>query len=256
MDKQQLTGTARVDALRSNNTTGTLYYTRVSPNRRYLWVSVQKAASVTIAIALRQLDGIPLTDGALWDDEEVPKLRDFMTPEIAEMLTSPVWFRFCFVRNPYHRLFSAYKDKIMQTNQEPFYQRVQEEIREMYDYQVRDGQRIGVVAFRDFVRYVQSGARSDDGHWCIQRRRLMPDIIPYNFIGRFETFVSDFASVLDRLDATAEVRATASIFHGQTSKIPLAVAYDRELANTVYEVYREDFETFGYDRDSWMFENE
>ena len=33
-----------------------------------------------------------------------------------------------------------------------------------------------------------------------------------------------------------------------------AAAYDRELASHVYGIYREDFETFGYDQDSWLFD--
>lgn len=67
MDKQQLT--ELVDTRRSNDATEAFYYTRVSSKHKYLWVSVLKVASVTIGITLRQLDGIPLMDGALWDDE-------------------------------------------------------------------------------------------------------------------------------------------------------------------------------------------
>lgn len=43
----------------------------------------------------------------------MPKLQDFATPMIVEMLTSPDWFWFCFVRNPYDRHLSAYKDKML-----------------------------------------------------------------------------------------------------------------------------------------------
>ena len=37
-----------------------------------------------------------------------------------------------------------------------------------------------------------------------------------------------------------------------TQRLPLAIAYDKALADYVYGIYRDDFEAFGYDRDSWM----
>jgi hypothetical protein len=252
MNKQEVA--TLVDARRKSDPTSTFYYTRVSTKHRYVWVSVQKVASVTIGIALRELDGIPLTDGALWDDEEVPKLQDFTTSEIAEMLTSEEWFRFCFVRNPFDRLLSAYKDKIMRVNAESWYRNVQSEIRERYDYPLRDGERAGRVAFRDFVRFVTEGGHSGDGHWCSQSARLMQDMIPYDFIGHFQTFQKDLEAVLDRLDAPAGVREMASTVRGQSPRINLAVAYDRELAAAVHAWYSEDFGAFGYEKDSWMFD--
>jgi len=259
MNQRELT--ALVDARRADDPWDNFYWSRASRRHKYLWVCVPKVACVTTAVTLRELDGNPCTDGALWEDDGVTKLKDFTTPEIVEMLGSPEWFRFGFVRNPYRRLFSAYKDKIMRTGAERFYRQVQEEIREAYDYPLRDGARAGIVAFRDFVRYVQSGARRGDGHWCVQSGRLMPDMIPYDFIGRFETFARDFRAVLERLAAPApappaEVLASATKRRGGTPKICHAAAYDKELAGAVYEIYKEDFETFGYDRDSWMFEDE
>ncbi len=79
-------------------------------------------------------------------------------------------------------------------------------------------------------------------------------MISYDFIGRFETFQRDFQALLGRLGAPPEVVASASKVHGQTVKICLASAYDRELADTVYGIYRADFEAFGYEHDSWMFQ--
>jgi len=35
-----------------------------------------------------------------------------------------------------------------------------------------------------------------DPHWNVQTQRLMLDLISYDFIGRYETFADDFATVL------------------------------------------------------------
>jgi hypothetical protein len=245
---------ALVDAKRKDDPGDTFGFSRVSRRYKYLWVSLPKAASVTTALILRELDGNPYTGGDLWKDEGVSTLKDFTTAEIVEMLTSQEWFRFAFVRNPYDRLFSSYKDKIMRSDGDPWYSRHRSEIRAAFDYPVRDGDRVGTVSFRDFVRHIQSGAHACDPHWCVQAKRLMTDIIPYDFIGRFERFGDDFRSVLQRLNASAELLRAELPVCNQTPKIPLAAAYDRDLADTVYEMNQEDFETFGYHRDSWMYQ--
>ena len=248
--------TALIDARRANDPSDAFWWSMVSRRHKYLWVVVPKVACTTTAITLRELDGNPFSGGALWEDDGVSRLTDFTTDEISEMLISQEWFRFGFVRNPHDRLFSAYKSKIGNAGAEEWYQDVQREIRELKDYPTRNGERVGMVSFRDFVRYVQNGARAGDGHWCVQAERLMMDMIPYDFIGRFERFGEDFRTVLERLNAPEKALRTASQVRGQTVKICLSAAYDRELANAVHEIYREDFETFGYGRDSWMFDYE
>ena len=37
-----------------------------------------------------------------------------------------------------------------------------------------------------------------------------------------------------------------------TPELPLAIAYDKELADYVHGVFKHDFEAFDYERDSWM----
>ena len=251
MNKQDLA--AAVDAKREDDPYDLFRWTLVSPQHKYLWVILPKNACVTTTVTLREFEGNPYRGGDLWDDEGVLKLRDFCTDEIVKMLTSPEWCRFCFVRNPYDKLFSAYKSKIGNGDGDPYYQTAKSDIRELLDYPKRDGQRVGIVSFRDFVRFVHEGNWPHDGHWCVQSRRMTTEIISYDYIGRFETFQRDFKAILERLGAPPEIVASAEKEHGQTAKICLPTAYDRDLADTVYHMYKEDFEAFGYDRDSWMF---
>lgn len=75
------------------------------------------------------------------------------------MLSSPEWLRFAFVRNPYARLFSAYKSKIGNTWEQE-YDWLRDQIREAFDYPVRDGSRVGMVAFDDYVRFVAGSIAS------------------------------------------------------------------------------------------------
>ncbi len=187
-----------------------------SPKHKYIYMSIPKNACTKIKLVLHQLDGyaVPEDMGQIHHRELpghtfVPKLTDFQAAEAVEMLTSGKWFRFCFVRNPYFRLFSAYKSKIMWGD--PQYEYARNEIRRANDYPLSDGQPAGIVAFRDFVRYVEETPDSErDAHWRSQTSSLTPDVIDYDFVGRFESFQEDFGRVLCQLRAPDKLIAGLS----------------------------------------------
>lgn len=56
---------------------------------------------------------------------------------------------------------------------------------------------------------------------------------------------------MDRLGADRDILGLGAVRHGESYRVPLAVAYDNELAGSVYDFYETDFERFGYDRESW-----
>ena len=106
--------------------------------------------------------------------------------------------------------------------------------------------------FEAFVRYVaQLPDLGRDGHWRSQTGSLCLDLIDYGFLGRFENFERDFASVLRGLGAPDEFHDGLNVVVGASARLPAASAYDAVLAQLVHEAYRADFETFGYARDSW-----
>ena len=57
----------------------------------------------------------------------------------------------------------------------------------------------------------------------------MPELVPYDFVGRFETYTENMAKILDRLDAPADAREVAAKVHNATPQVALAAAYDRAL---------------------------
>jgi len=239
--------------------------TWASPRHKYLYVSIPKVACTRVKQILQEFEGYPMPEnlaelhnrldqGKQW----VPRLRELSVDECRAAFDSKEWFRFSFVRNPYSRLFSAYKNKIMvQGDPDPVFLDVRDEIRKTYGYPLCAGKPARVVAFRDFVHYVcEAPENRMDGHWAPQTQMLRLDLIKYDFIGRFENFQSDFSQVLDRLSASTELKDRAQTRVNQTAQIHPAVAFDRETASWVYEVYRDDFVNFGYDRDTWMFDEE
>jgi Sulfotransferase family len=92
-----------------------------------------------------------------------------------------------------------------------------------------------------------------DGHWGRQVDLLLYDLIPYDVVGRFENFASDFRSILARIGAPSSIVEMADEVMNPTATVPLAAVFDSALAAIVYEHYRADFEAFGYDRESWRY---
>jgi hypothetical protein len=174
------------------------YHSPVSPAYRYVCVAIPKVACTTTKTVLRTLERLPPSDHI---HDEGPTLSDFTVDDNVEMFRSPDWLRFTFVRNPYARLYSAYKSKIGNTWEQE-YDWLRALIREAFDYPVRGGVRAGMVTFDDFVRFVTGSDDprvATDGHLAPQTAILEQDCIPYDVVGRFESFQSDFAAILSRL---------------------------------------------------------
>ena len=231
--------------------------TWVSSKFGYFYMGIPKTACSKVKMVLQQLEGNPLPANPFGVHERtapgfafVPKLSDFAPDVEVEILCGPKWFRFAFVRNPYSRLFSGYRNKVMDLNSP--WRGFRESIRELAGYPTPPGETPGMVAFRDFVRYVQQQPDEErDGHWRSQLGTLCADRIPYDFVGRMEAFAKDFTTVLERFGAPQKLKESITDVVGASTPLPNAVAYDTELASSVYEMYKLDFETFGYERDSW-----
>lgn len=232
------------------------YLSRVSTKFKYVCVVVPKVAGTNMKLVLNQLDGGAEPDQVGAIHEQGTRLSDFSVEENVEMLTSPEWFRFTFVRNPYDRLLSAYKSKVGIWGSE--YEWLQDEIKAEYDYPVHPQGWKAIPAFRDFVRYlIANWSRlGRDGHFNSQSNILMPDVIHYDLIKWYWFYVEEFRKVLERFGAPPEVVARVAVRYNVTLPIHHPVAYDRELADSVYELYREDFDRFGFDRHSWLYDSD
>ena len=259
--------TSMIEAEKKNDTNQSFFYHAwVVSDYKCLCMTVPKVACTTVKVALYHLAGnsVPTEVSDVHGHDVGMFLGQYSVAEIVEILSSPDWVRFCFVRNPYHRLFSAYKSKIGNT-WDTQYEWLREAIREKFDYPIRDGCRAGMVAFTDFVQFLvdsNAGVRYElepdavfDGHYNVQSRILMRHLIPYDFVGRFENLEEDLRQILTRVGAPEETIALSSEVRNSTARIPLATAYYRELATLAYNLYREDFEAFSYDRNSWLFDS-
>jgi hypothetical protein len=227
--------------------------TWVSVRHRYFYMAVSKVASSKIKMVLHQAEGYRLPDEPFdvhardrSGTSFVSKLTDFSPGEAVEILTSPDWFRFAFVRNPYRRILSAYRNKIADLASP--YVGVRASILALAGRPTDPGD---VPAFADFASYVD--AQPDiqrDNHWRSQTGSLCLDAIRYDFIGRQERFEADFSHALRQFGALESAGALSEVV-GASSPHGGSDAYDAGLAAAVYRTYEADFDAFGYSPDSW-----
>lgn len=108
------------------------HHTFVYEDSRLVWVEVPRTASTSVKTGLLGLLGTgadelpgerPFADAHLVhyrDRYPTPSLADLDEDQFTEVLTSPDWLRFCVVRSPFARLFSAFTSMVLLGNPATF----------------------------------------------------------------------------------------------------------------------------------------
>lgn len=201
---------------------------------RYIYVEVPKAACSTIKLTLQRIerDARDYTPKNKHARSLSPLLSPLSDPKgFLGALASPDVLRFCFVRDPASRILAAYLDKLAGDDFER-------------------AMRLEQLGFSDtpsFKEFLEALARRGTGidiHWARQSDLLRPDIVQYDFVGRFENFEADFAHVLTRIGRDQSWLADAREHRtGASRRVDEIGAEERAL---IADIYAEDFERFGY----------
>ena len=159
------------------------------------------------------------------------------------------YYKFMFVREPFERLLSAYKDK---------FTRKDNDVYKKYELKIKRlvGERLGAdtedreIKFSDFILYLidvnSKGGRYNE-HWQHYDKLCHPCKINYDFIGHYETLEEDARFVLheagvDKIVSFPPVRFTGTKdeLERYYSEVP------RENVLQLQRIYRRDFEMFEY----------
>jgi hypothetical protein len=209
---------------------------------RAIYISVPKVACTSFKTAFAGLLGLRL-DRVNGDPHRLRYPSPIPGAGLQRVLY-PGFYRFAFVRNPWDRLVSCYRDKI------------KNEVEGYTHFTIRPGvanclARWSVfqpdMSFEDFVRAVASIPDSEaDEHFRSQHTFLKGanGALATDFVGRYERLAEDFALVqkqtglphieLPRLQAARTVARYAGYYNPAT----------RDL---VAERFREDIARFGYE---------
>lgn len=167
-----------------------------------------------------------------------------------------------FVREPMERILSAYLNKFAEDKENRKYHHrygmaIIQKYRKNFTEEVTDEQ---YTSFTEFVKYLidLQPYEKHDEHWNLQYNLCSPNIINYDFIGKYETLKSDAARALEFMSAndviafpdTGKVKPD-----GRETKTLMKTYYSmisEEEFNQLLKVYDKDYETFGFRKPSYQ----
>jgi hypothetical protein len=222
-----------------------------------MYFEVPKAACTQMKELLRTLEGAPplkLLAGGLRETRRdmfvharenipLPSLVDLDDKTQREVLESNDFLRMTFVRNPYTRLVSAWKNKVAPC--EPAYEGLYLQIK----HRLPEVHSKLLITFDEFVEYLanQSDLRTWNTHWRRQVDHLFLEALDFSHVGKIEK-MGEGLLLFQRHLGLAEPLLAA----GKNVSAPIGLAtYNESLADRVYFLYQADFEKLGYDRNSW-----
>jgi chondroitin 4-sulfotransferase 13 len=165
---------------------------------------------------------------------------------------------FCFVRNPYARLRSAWQNKFAYGHEQGYSRSIRRrELPRLRRFARTAGLPGGAdgdpIPFSTFLAYVESqpsGGR--DHHWDEQYRVLLMDDIRYERCFHMEgEFTAGMQCILKRIGLVGPVVERLLATRRNASPAEEAPVYTAELAARVHQLYARDFSLFGYSADSW-----
>ena len=231
--------------------------TFVSLEKRYMYFRVPKAACTGMVELLRAVEKAPpiklfvsealetrrdMFINSRWNSP-LPSLVDLDNRTQREVLESSDFLRMTVVRNPYTRLVSAWKNKILVC--EPS---VKDDYLEIKGHLPAFREK-SLVSFPEFVEYVRTRCdlRICDSHWRRQVDHTFFPAMNFSYVGKLE----QFGEVLRRFERHLGL-SEPLVAHKKNESISFGPnPYTQELADKAYALYQQDFEVLGYDRNTW-----
>ena len=132
------------------------------------------------------------------------------------------YFKFTFVRNPWARAFSWYKNVM----RDEFHQK---------RFSLNEN-----CTFKDFLdSHIGQFEIKPQLHWILDKKKQMP----MDFVGRFENLRQDFDSVADRIGLQEYSLPRLIQGSGET----YTKHYDAKMKDLVFNCYREEIKMFKYE---------
>ncbi|XP_078379364.1 carbohydrate sulfotransferase 11-like isoform X2 [Oculina patagonica] len=178
-----------------------------------------------------------------------PTVKQFPPEKGQKMLET--FYKFMFVREPFERLLSAYKDKYVHprsVDKDPFITVFGRKIIQNFRPNAsQEAIQSGYgVKWPEFVEYILNEGDKDDWHWANYLDVCGFCDIKYDYVGHYETMVDDAGYVLERANLT-ELKFPA--FRPSKTQDELVQYYSqipKSWIQRLGDVYQSSFEIFGY----------
>ena len=209
----------------------------VLDDRKLVYLSIPKAACSSIKLALAKASGIAFGPD---QDIEYIHLHPQWHIEKGRLTAAQTGYeRFSFVRNPFARLVSCYRQKILftptPTIKRPLYQN--------YFFALPTQ-----IPFADFVaRVCQIPDALADNHFKSQYALLYRDgQLRVDYVGKVEQLDRDWRPLAAKYHLEPQLVQTNITPGKPDSPRDYRLYYTEPLVHSVYQRYQQDIETFGY----------
>jgi hypothetical protein len=214
----------------------------VSLKHRYLFTSNEKVANSTLRATFQSLEcagKLPphYKQFKRWTG---PLLQPSDMSEFAKVLSDRSIRKFCVVRHPYTRLISCYRDKL-EHRRDRSYRRKMRELGFSSSHEISFSEFLHAIATQDQSRM--------NSHWRIQYYNVFMDLISYDEIIRYEDLGARLPSLVEELypdTAGAGAAILSRNRRAEPSEGLVDAYFTPELKSLAGQIYRLDFETFGY----------
>ncbi|KAF4077807.1 hypothetical protein AMELA_G00192320 [Ameiurus melas] len=186
-------------------------------------------------------------------------LSEYSTAEINRRLRT--YLKFIFVRDPFERLVSAYRNKFTRSYNTAFHKRYGTKIvrRHRANPQPEALEKGSDVSFEEFVYYLVDPRTQREEpfneHWERAHTLCHPCLIHYDVVGKYESLAQDSRYVLKLAGAEAEVEFPASSKSTRTTE-SMAAKFFNNISpfyqKKLYNLYRMDFLLFNYSTPTYL----
>ena len=169
------------------------------------------------------------------------------------------YFKFLFVRHPFERLISAYRNKILEPYPDDL-EHVNVTNKNILLRYRKNNTTIQVLktraTFEEFVRYIidsykEDGIRNFDEHWGSFTELCNICYAEFDYIGKYESLIDDSRNILTLLNVTDFIKFPENNTDNYKKRSGKLISdyfkmVPRRNILQLYEVYKYDFEAFGY----------
>ena len=201
----------------------------INQKHKFVFISIAKTACTSIR---RRLTYDEDNSSQVFEQDPPPEIYHMFYKDMIKIRPEIVtYFKFCFVRNPYDRVYSTYLN-----------------LKYADDH---SGWADPIKKFLNFEDFILNFQKTD----CVKFIHLQPqfDYISINnkscmdFIGRFEKLRKDMIAVEKKININhiplKKIRTTEEKFKLEDPKI-----YTQYMKDIIYEFYKDDFINFGYEK--------
>lgn len=233
----------------------------LSTDHKFIFIANSKTGTTSIEAVLARFDRgdrYRFAAPGLFSDRHIPAAI------LRALVPAEVWdssFKFCFVRNPYDWFVSQWF-YLFGVKPRPGQTKVRQALRRTGQVWRNTGRRRGFSTMPKGDLSRRTCFSADDVVFLFERLAREHRIVPWeagsfqtsfmfdadgrqivDFIGRYENLTADFHSVVERLALDLALPQVNRSSHEHWRGY-----FDNRSAEAVHELWRQDFEAFGYER--------